>query len=422
MTAKFDASTDAPTALAARLPMPEDLTLPPLKSLTAKGDVSYGPNLTKLEQVDFTADGEGFNVTYDGSVDASDGIIADGDFTADLNDMSIIDPYLEEPIEGLDLISSVTSKGKVSYGPDSIKLPAIDFAAKGNGIDASFNGSVDLTEGATSTGAFTAKLDDITIVQPFLEEPVEALNILSSVNADGNVEWSGKRFTLTNIKSAVTGTDLSASFNGNATYNEALTLNGTFDGESANVPALVKNAGLDQPDAAALKRLTAKGQIAFNDGKATVSGLTAEASEGLVNGKFSGDVSYAETIGLNGQFSGEIRDLQALDTALPREIPYSDVAKQITISTQIASKAKSYTFSDLTAELKDGLLNGDFKGGLTIGDASSVSGNLTLSADSLRSIAASQDVVLPASTDVGPIFRSFRSIRTSFRHAGENDL
>jgi AsmA protein len=258
---------------------------------------------------------------------------------------------------------------------------------------------MDLSDGATSTGVFSAKLDDVSVIQPLLEKPIEALTALSSVSALGDVAWTGKQFSLTNIESTVSGPDLAANFNGDANYNEGVSLSGSFDAETRDLPAVIETAGLLLPDAAALKRLTAKGQLIFADDKVTVSDLTASASEGFLNGQYEGEFGYDEKMNLAGQFNGEISDLGALDAALPRDIPYSDVAKRITLSSQI---------SGLSAALEDGLLNGDFKGQLSLGDKSDVSGLLTMSADSLREIAMTQDVDVPPSTPVGRIFEAFQ--------------
>ena len=332
--ASYTSSSDEPLALAKRLPLPENLEIPAFSRLSAKGDISYGPNVAKLPKLDLTAEGVGLNVSYIGSLDASKDL--------------------------------------------------------------------------TANGRFTAQLDDMSVIAPYLEEPVEALNAVSSVSAEGNVARIGKQLSLTNIQSVVSGPDLKASFTGDASYNESLSLTGTIDAETDDLPAVIQRAGLSQPDSAALKRITAKGQLTFVNGEAQVSNLTADASDGLLNGQYSGDFSYGETIGLNGQFTGEISDLGALDAALSREIPYSDVAKRITLSSQIETTASGFSLSGVTAALDDGLLNGDFRGQLAIGDKSDISGTLTLKAESLRAIAMTQDVDVPPSTPTGAIFENFR--------------
>ena len=141
-------------------------------------------------------------------------------------------------------------------------------------------------------------------------------------------------------------------------------------------------------------------------GTTTITNLDAKASEGLANGQFSGNITYDDALSLNGQINSEITDLAALDNALEREIPYSDVARRITLSSEITTVSDTYQLSNLTARLEGGNLNGRFDGRLAIGDAPDLSGHLAISATSLRAIAASQNVELPPNTDLGQIFEN----------------
>ncbi len=304
-------------------------------------------------------------------------------------------------------LSSVSAEGDITFQQKNLKLNGLDLDIKGKDIAASFAGDIDLTEGAASAGSFSAKLDNMAIIRPYLEEPIAALNAVKSVDADGRIQWTGNKFDFSNVKSVVSGPNLTANYTGRAIYDEALRLDGEFKSQISDIPALVKTAGLTQPDAAALKKLSMNGKVNFSNGRATLSNFSAEASDGLLNGQFSGDVIYNDDIEIDGEFSGEISDLLAMDAALPREIPYSDVAKRITIESQIKSTSAGYTLSNLTAELKDGLLNGRFTGALALGQGGSISGDLKLSSESLRAIATSQDIILPESTPTGAIFEGF---------------
>lgn len=332
ITATFNAESQSPNRLAARLPFPEDITLPDLTSLTANGEATYSPTVMRMSD--------------------------------------------------------------------------LKFGATGTGIEIAYSGALDLSEGATNKGQFSANLEDMSIIEPYLEEPIDALNALSSISSKGDIEWSSGQFSASNLEAIAKGSDLSLEFIGSAAFTDALRLNGDFEGETDDISKLVKMAGLDQPDAAALKRLYAKGRIALADGKTTLTNLTATASEGHLNGDYSGEISFQTTLDLDGAFSGEISDLKALDEALPRDIPYSDIAKRITIASQIQSDSGTYTFSNLSAELLEGLLNGDFRGTLKFGTESDISGALSINAESLRAIAATRNVTLPASTEGGEIFET----------------
>ena len=332
--ARFSSSSDAPLSLAKRLPLPENITIPPLTGLTAKGDVTYGPNMTTL--------------------------------------------------------------------------PKLEVAAVGQGLDVSFNGSADASGELNASGDFSARLDDMSVLNPYLEEPIEALNLVETVEANGTLNLQGSDIDITGLSSQLSGPQVNAKFNGAASFDDALTLSGSFSGETPDFAALVETAGLSQPDAAALKRVSATGNVNLANAIVTLTDLTASAADGLVNGDFAGKISYADRVNIEGRFKGNISDLGALDAALPRDIPYSEVAKRITLSTEIGTLPSGYKLTDLTAALEDGLVNGDFNGQLAIGETSDISGTLSLAADSLRTIATTQNVDVPPSTPVGPIFEAFQ--------------
>ncbi len=348
------------------------------------------------------------DINFVGEFLASEDIAFIGDFDVNTQSPNTLAERFPLP-EGIELpaLTSVSSQGRLELDAKAIAFPTIEADIKGDGINASFSGAADLGEGAESTGQFSAKLDDMTILRPYLEEPIQALNVVSAVDVKGDVKWIGNEFDMSNIKTSLSGPDLTASFTGDAAYRSALSLIGNFEGGSDNFAKLVETAGITQPDAAAVKRVNAGGTIALTDGIAKLSNVVATVSEGFVNGQYAGDITYGDDLGLDGQFEGEISDLGTLNQALPREIPYSDVVKYISLSSQIRTVPEGYSFTDLTSELKDGLLNGKFIGQLTLGNKSEISGSLSLAADSLRAIASTQNIALPPSTDVGPILEAF---------------
>ena len=484
--ANFDTDIIDPMALAKRLPLPDTVKFPDLTAVRANGDITYGPNTTRLPNVTFAAEGPGMSVNYSGAIDASDGVVASGDFEAKLDDMSIVTPYLKKPIEALDIVKTVDAKGTLDWNGSRLNLPAFNGTVEGTEMNAAFNGSgifdktlalkgdfeassadmsvlrpyltpylkkpikaleivktVDAkgtvdwdgsrlnmpafngSVGGTQlsaefngsgsfdktlalSGDFQAKSDDLSILTPYLSKPIAALNAVNAVDAKGAIDLDGPRVNFSALNSSVTGPQVNATFNGSGSFDKKLALNGTFNGETPNLETLLKEAGISQPDAAAVKRLTASGNIALaNNSQVTLTNFAATASEGFVNGQYNGQVGYDKKLTLNGQVSGDITDLGALNAAIPREIPYADIAQRVTLSSQIANKGSGYALSGLTAALEGGLLTGDFNGRLATGNESDISGTLNVASSSLRSIARSQNIDLPISTDAGPIFEAF---------------
>ena len=407
--ASFDTDINAPMAFTKRLPLPETVKIPDLTAVSASGDITYGPTTTRLPKVDFAAEGPGMSVNYSGSVDASDGVLASGDFEAKLDDMSIVTPYLKTPIEALDLVNTVEAKGTMDWNGTRLNLPAINGSFQGTELSAAFTGSGSYEDTLAISGDFEARTDDVSVLTPYLKEPIEALNVLKTIDAKGTADWNGTRLNLAALNSSITGSQVNASFNGSGSYEETLALTGSFTGETPNLDSLLKEAGISQADAAAVKRITTSGNISLtNNSQVTLSDFAATASEGFVNGQYNGQVGYDKALTLNGQVSGDIPDLGALNAAIPREIPYADITKRVSLSSQITNKGTGYALSGLTAALEGGLLIGDFNGQLATGNQSDISGTLNLSSSSLRAIATTQNVDLPPSTDAGQIFEAFQ--------------
>jgi len=472
--------------LAKRLPLPETVKIPDLSSLTANGDISYGPSTTRLPKVDFAAAGPGIDVSYSGAIDASNDVTASGDFEAKLDDMSIVTPflkkpiealeavkavdakgtmnwngtrldlsafngtvngadmkatfngsgsfedtlalkgdfeansadvssltpylkpYLEKPIKGLDILQTIDAKGTVDWDGTRLNMPAFNGTITGNQLSAKFSGNGSFDKTLAMSGDFEARSEDVSVLTPYLDKPIAALNAIKAVDAKGTMNWNGTRLNLSTLNSSVQGEQVNAKFDGRGSFEKTLSLNGTFSGETPNLDSLLKEAGISQPDAAAIKRITTSGNIALtNNNQVALTDFAAKASEGFVNGQYNGQLGFNEKLSLNGQLSGDITDLGALNAAIPREIPYADIAKRVTLSSQIANKGSGYALSGLTASLEGGLLTGSFNGNLSTGNESDISGTLNVASNSLRAIARSQNVDLPAATDAGPIFESF---------------
>ncbi len=407
--ANFDTDITAPIELSSRLPLPETLKIPELTTLKAKGNISFGPDQTRFPQIDFAAEGPGLTVNYVGSLDASDEIATAGDFEARLNDISVVTPYLKEPINALDLVEIVDAKGTLDWNGTRLSIPTLNGKIDGRGLAGRFDGSASYEDEFALNGNFEARSEKVAILTPYLEKPIEALNAIETFDAKGIIDLEDSRLNISSLDGSVSGPEINAAFNGNGRFDKTLSLDGSFTGESSNLENLLKTAGIEQADAAALKRITTSGNIALsNNNQVTLTEFTATASEGLVNGQYNGQISYDESLSLTGQISGDIPDLGALNAAIPLEIPYADIAKHVSLSSQITNQGSGYALSGLSATLADGLLTGNFNGQLTTGSESNISGSLQLAATSLRAIAQSQNVDLPISTDVGPIFEGLQ--------------
>ena len=404
-TANFSADSQTPLTAAKRFHLPEDLKLPPLNSVSASGSVNFNGK-ANFPTLDAKVVGKGFDAAYQGKLDLRDGLAGSGKVNAKLTDTSVVTPYLKEPIEALNAIDAVDVASDVSWVKSNYTLSNIVANVKGPDLATSYTGDAKYAEALGLNGTFDVAAGDLPALLKRIGQDQPNAAVVKRVTAKGNVILEDKNVTLTNLVAKTSEGAANGQFTGNLDYNERLNLNGAFDAAVADLPQLLTLIGQTQPDAAALKRVSATGNIAMAGGKTTISGLNAKATEGLANGQYTGDISYDDALSLNGEMRADIQDLGSLNAALEREIPYSDTVKRITFSSNISTVSDTYNLTNLSAKLEDGRLNGSFDGRLAIGDAPDLSGNLAISATSLRAIAASQGVELPPNTDLGPIFEN----------------
>lgn len=303
-------------------------------------------------------------------------------------------------------LNTVSAAGSVAFSAQMLKLSDLDVQAVGDDLNLQYTGTVDLSETPNAQGKFDASINDISILNGYLESPLQALNAVKAVKAAGGITWDGETFATSDVTANVDGPLLNMTFNGAAGFSDALNTDGTFNMTTPDAAKLVEIAGLSQADAAAVKRLTASGAIVMAGERITISSISAEAADGLVNGTFNGDVDYNGALNIKGRAEANIADLNALDSALPRDIPFSNIAKQINFSSDITSKDGTYFLSDTAAALDGGDVNGAFKGDVSFGTTSNIAGDLNIDVPSLRRLATKRDVILPADTDTGRIFQA----------------
>jgi len=396
-----------PIGLAARLPLPENVKIPALTSLSSIGQIDFDGDSFAVSGLDFKAAGESIAVKYAGDLNLTETPTAKGAFDISLTDMSIIAENLETPVEGLDALSEVMAKGDLDWTDKGIALPKLSSTLLGPDLSVSFDGSASYTDTISAAGQFESKLGDpAKLAQKFAPDLTQA-SLLGPTEISGLLNLVDGKANVSSLSATTKGEAITGSFTGDvATTDAGVTASGPFDVVIADMATFTAAAGLEQPDAAALGRVVAKGQLNFTPNSMGIKDLTATATEGLANGSFSGTINSLEPLSLSGRIDTNIADLSALDTTLPRDIPYSDMIGAIGFATNIDTQGQTHNLTDLTTSLSGGQINGNFNGRATISDSQRIDGSLDLQLPNLRTIAEQSGTVLPPNTDKGAIFEA----------------
>lgn len=407
--AKLDSSSSAPMVLAERLPLPSDLILPKLDNFAAGGDISFDGEVISSSDFDLNASGDALSASYKGNFSFADEPAADGAFDVTLNDTSLINNYVDQPIKGIELIQGVKASGNVNLKNGTVSLRKILANVTGDEIKASFEGAANLGDAISATGNFSSKLGNpAKLAETFAPEFTQA-SLVGPTELSGALEMAGDQINIPTLSVTTKGETLDGTFSGSVTSSpDGVSAAGPFDVIIGNMAEFVKAAGVEQPDAAALGRVQAKGSLHFTPAGIAIQNLTTTATEGLANGSFEGNITSLEPLSIEGQVKADIASLAALDAAIPREIAYSDMIGEIGFSTNIQTRGETYVLSALSAALAGGKINGEFSGQAEISDTQKLDGTLALDITDLRAIADASGTVLPPNTDKGEIFQTFK--------------
>ena len=349
------------------------------------------------------------DISADGKFLASPKMDVELALDSEITDPEAIQNLSPKEIPYLGLLNNLKAKGNFSRVAGLIKANDADIEASGEALNGGFTGSATLGETPILNGETNFKIINFAMLKPYLPEDMPNLDIISSLEGKASLSGTPNGFTAKAVELDLAGADFSARFNGVADYSSAgITANGAFDSNVKNASALARAAEIESPYAALLTNLTASGELNYAPDAISVSNLEASASEGVVNGNYSGNFSLTETPQVNGQFNLSIPDFTKLAQTLPAESPYAKSVKTLNASGNITTEGETFIMSGLEAALTEGLLNGTFSGqakyALNDSQAMSLNGALTTEITDIRALAALNGTQLPPDTETGAIY------------------
>lgn len=340
---------------------------------------------------------------------ASENLDIQANVQSDISDFKAIQRLTPKTLPYIELLESVKSDGQFAFIDGILSVTDSDIQIAGDGLSANFTGDARLSDTPVLDGTINASLTKFAKLTPYLPENLPSLESLNLVDAKAVLSGTTDGFEAKNIVALVKADDFSADFKGVANVQgETVALNGQYTANANNLPNLAKMAKIDTPYAALVGNVESFGSVSYKNDILSLSGLSAKAENGAVNGNFSGDVSLTETPIVAGQFDLDIPDLKIVTEVLPDPVLYSEAVKTIRTQGRITTKGDSYILEGLSASLENGLLNGRFDGqasySTTQADAMRLDGNLQANITDLRALAALGRTELPSDTESGSIF------------------
>lgn len=352
-------------------------------------------------------------LTADGRVPAGDELGFEGAFEIAADDLSILEPYLEDPAP-FQALSQINANGQVNAVGTSVAISDTTLTAQGPAGSFQFNGDAafEAEQSPSADGSLQFGISDPVALTPLLPEPVLGLSELSEIRGSATLRTRDGQSGIEaqNVELSINGPSLEGTFEGRGTYSDAIAVTGTFALEARNLVQLTNAFDLEAPEGISLtESVNANGNVSYSPSRTSVSNLVATVSGNGLDAQYQGSASLAETVTLDGALTAAVEDVSTLNNRLSEPVPYADAIGRADFSATINGPSDRLTLSNVDATLGDGDLNGNFRGSLTLSEITELRGNLALSGPSLRALLeqTSSPSALPPSTSDGEIFENF---------------
>jgi len=234
----------------------------PLNSTKVSGDIRFIDGAVTSKNTDLAVRGDSLSLDFKGDIDLTDSPIVNGTLDADISDVSIVKPFLETPIEGLEAIQSVNIQAQMRAADKGFVAESLSAKVLGDDLDVNFEGQAAYNETATATGRATANIKDTAKLAQIFAPDVTAAKVLGSTEFTGDITYAGDNITANNMTVKTQSEYLTADFAGNFTKNgDAIDVAGRFNSDIPDLPRLANTAEIDIQDINAVKAAKASGQV-----------------------------------------------------------------------------------------------------------------------------------------------------------------
>lgn len=355
---------------------------------------------------------DGATLSLDGTVPPGLDIAFDGSVSGALSNVALIQDLLPEPVLGLALLKNAALSADLSSdGTNGVtKLSNLDLSAKGDAFDLTFLGSGQYNGEVSLTGRYDLTATDIAALAAPFAPDIKGLDAVGPTKSEGTVTVEGANISVTDMTATTNSAALSGNVNGDFSKRADI-LSGTaaFDVTLTDAGPFARRFVPDlTPDADLAGTVKAKGQLTLDGDTIRVTNIVAETNSNVATAQYNGAVSVlGDTVGAEGTFNATIPSVSALNAATEKDIPYSDAIGKVTAAGRVTGQSDNLKIDNIVAELSDGEINGQYKGQASLTDAVSLTGDLSVTGQSLRALAARSGTILPPSTDEGTVFESF---------------
>ena len=395
------------------------MTMPGMdKPIAAKGDLVFNNTPMDMElmlvtpkaflsgeMAPFTArlKSDLITLSADGKFTPSEQITFEVNFDSDIPSTAKLNALLgvQNPYEAL--TESAKLKGALSFDGANLKAKGADFVISSDIITTTFKGDFVAGGKPSAAGDLNIKISDLHKLQKTLGFDYPQTAAISSVNFATNLSTDGVTTKGKNVDLAIKGGQIDAGYKGGFTFDNALSLDGSFNAASPSVSALMSKLNMAAvPGADIIGDFSVTGRASGVIDKLSLSGLEFKTKGEALTANYQGDIKLGDTVMLNGRFDAQSPSAISLITKLGIEAPAAaKVLGDINVSGQVSGPADAVALSALNFKTKGAQLTASYVGDVKMGKTITLNGSFEALAPSIKTLAAETGMALPYADAVG---------------------
>ena len=343
------------------------------------------------------------DIRADGTFTASDAIALRASIDADIPDTAKLIALAGRDIPYADLADNAAITGEVDYAPDGFTLSGGNVTLKGPLIDGTYTGSFSTLSGAKIDGAIDADVKDLPALLKAVGQDIPQAALVKTANVKAKIGGSPDALAISDVDLTATGDALTAGYQGGLSLAGAPALSGSFTANISDTQRVTQVLAIDIPALKAAQTLDVSGKISGSVSAPKVEDLKANAAGDNLDIDFTGQYSGGDAATLTGAFTADLKSVETFAETAQIDLPYVNVIGGLKASGNLAGPVSALNVAGLNAALSGGLLTASFDdGAVTLGESIGVSGRMSISAESVRNLAAATGTSLPAGDIYGP--------------------
>ena len=350
--------------------------------------------------------------SFDGRATLGEATLIDGAFTASTENIQALLDYAKiDPADlpvSIDPLSTFKTAGTASGSLENLALTFGNLDITGDGLTIGYVGGATYSDAPAANGRVTVNLDNAGATIDAFGLDIAQAGIVRGAKLTLSTDIAGPADAIqtSNVDLTIDGPLLKAAYQGAANVAETPSVDGNFSMNSSDLFALVEaaNLGLEPGQADPLKgtslNLTTK--VKGPTDALAASGIDMKLNGPLLTVAYSGAVTVADAISVNGNIDLSSSDVYALlQTAnLGLEPSQTDPLKgaALNLKSNLNGATDAISASGIALNLTGPLLNAAYQGDVSLANGGTINGTLTANSDQLRALLSAADVELTPGT------------------------